>query len=97
MQPYTGYFSSDYSLCLSFSLPMYRERSDDDDDDDGDDDDEKSLHFCACFLNVKILYIRDAVQQSGLNSEPQLYQSRIMCSLYSVLPGLVYQSNYWSL
>ena len=91
MQLYTGYFSSDYSLCVSFSLPMCQERSDDDDDDD---DNDKSLHFCVCFLNVKILYIRDAVQQSGLNSEPQLYQSRIMCSLYSVLPGLVYQSNY---
>lgn len=97
MQPYTGYFSSDYSLCLSFSLPMCQERSDDDDDDDdGDDDDndEKSLHFCACFLNVQILYIGDAVQQSGPNSESQLYQNRIMCSLYSALPGLVYQSNY---
>ena len=93
MQLYTGYFSSDYSLCVSFSLPMCQERSDDDDDDD-DDDNDKSLHFCVCFLNVKILYIRDAVQQSGTNSESQLYQSRITCSLYSALPGLVYQSNY---
>ena len=94
MQLYTGYFSSDYSLCVSFSLPMCQERSDDDDDDDDDDDNDKSLHFCVCFLNVKILYIRDAVQQSGPNSESQLYQSRITCSLYSALPGLVYQSNY---
>ena len=72
---------------------MCQERSDDDDDDD-DDDTDKSLHFRACFLNVLILYIRDALQQSGPNSGSQLHQSRIMCSLYSVLPGLVYQSNY---
>ena len=38
MQLYTGYFSSDHSLCAGFSLPMCQERRDDDDDDDDDDE-----------------------------------------------------------
>ena len=83
MQPYTGYFSSDYSLCAGFSLPMCQERSDDDDDDDGDDD-YKSLHFCACFLNVQILYIGDAVQQSGQTVNHSCIKA-VLCVHYTQL------------